>query len=100
MKRKQNPYPTNLSLSQLIQMKYDKQINDLNEKIKLLEERLNKLEEEKESNITPRIQLPLPRYGDFPYLSPASITPTLSAIKDFNNLMLRSNAESFDFGET
>lgn len=89
-RRKTLPYPTELSFIDILKLKYDNQIKILNENIERLEFRLIKLEQrfELSSNITPRIQDPLPAF------SPPSNTPT--EIKDFHLEMVRQNAESFD----
>ena len=95
MHRKQNPYPTNLKLNDLLKLKYDNQIKKLETKIKELEERIEKLEHTSivslsplPPNITPRAQDPLP------CLTKPDFTP--DEIKDFHLYFSRQNADSFD----
>lgn len=84
------PYPTSLTLPEILKLKYDNQIKMLIDRIDYLECKINKLEKrfELSSNITPIMQDRLPSF------SPPNNTPV--EIKEFNLYMDRQNANSFD----
>lgn len=80
MKQNKKPVPIipNLKIQDLINIKIEKKLKELEEHIKILNERINNLENKTIISLSP-----LP-----------TITPT--EVKEFNHIMIRSNADSFD----
>lgn len=76
--KKTIPLVPNLKIQDLINIKIEKRLKELEDHIKILNERMNNLE-----NKTIMSLSPLP-----------AITPT--EVKEFNHIMVRSNADSFD----